>query len=325
MPAGTFRREDDVTKRWLLMIALLLAVGGCGGGDEERGATLSGRVDRPAFDASRAFRDLEAQVAFGPRIPGTEPHARQLAWMVEQLSELADTVFLDEFEHVTKDGDSLSLTNVIARFGLDGDRRLLLLTHWDTRPTADQSRDDDDRERPVPGANDGASGTAVLLELARIFAEQAPPGGVDLLFSDGEDYGPTTADMFLGAAHYATGRGTEAPPDFAVLLDMVGDADPRFPVEAYSLEAAPQLVQRVWGIAADLGYRRYFPLDETVRVVDDHVKLNEAGIPTINVIDFDYGSGNGLWHTPDDTPEHTSAQTLLMVGDVMAEFVYRSR
>lgn len=325
MPAGTFRREGDVTKRWLLMIALLLAVGGCGGGDEEGGATLSVRVDRPAFDASRAFRDLEAQVAFGPRIPGTEPHARQLAWMVERLSELADTVFLDEFEHVTKDGDSLSLTNVIARFGLDGDRRLLLLTHWDTRPMADQSRDDDDRERPVPGANDGASGTAVLLELARIFAEQAPPGGVDLLFSDGEDYGPTTADMFLGAAHYATGRGTEAPPDFAVLLDMVGDADPRFPVEAYSLEAAPQLVQRVWGIAADLGYRRYFPLDETVRVVDDHLKLNEAGIPTIDVIDFDYGSSNRLWHTPDDTPEHTSAQTLLMVGDVMAEFVYRSR
>ena len=227
--------------------------------------TISVRVDRPAFDATRAFQDLQAQVAFGPRVPGMEGHARQFAWMVEQLSELADTVFLDEFEHVTGDGDSLSLTNVIARFGLESDRRLLLLTHWDTRPTADQSRDDDDREKPVPGANDGASGTAVLLELARMFAEQAPPGGVDLLFSDGEDYGPTTADMFLGAAHYATGRGSEAPPDFAVLLDMVGDADPRFPVEAYSLEAAPQLVQRVWGIAADLGYRRYFPLDETAR------------------------------------------------------------
>ena len=324
MPAETFYREDEVTKRWPLMMALQLLVVGCGGGDSEE-MTISVRVGRPAFDATRAFQDLQAQVAFGPRVPGMEGHARQLAWMVEQLSELADTVFLDEFEHVTSDGDSLSLTNVIARFGLESDRRLLLLTHWDTRPTADQSRDDDDREKPVPGANDGASGTAVLLELARMFAEQAPPGGVDLLFGDGEDYGPTTADMFLGATHYATGRGSEAPPDFAVLLDMVGDADPRFPVEAYSLEAAPQLVQRVWGIAADLGYRRYFPLDETARVVDDHLKLNDAGIPTINVIDFDYGSSNGLWHTPDDTPENTSAQTLLIVGDVVAEFVYRSR
>ena len=313
-----------MTKRWSLMMALQLLVVGCGGGDSEE-RTISVRVDRPAFDATRAFQDLLAQVAFGPRVPGMEGHARQLAWMVEQLSELADTVFLDEFEHVTRDGDSLSLTNVIARFGLDSDRRLLLLTHWDTRPKADQSRDDEDREKPVPGANDGASGTAVLLELARMFAEQAPPGGVDLLFSDGEDYGPTTADMFLGAAHYATGRGSDNPPDFAVLLDLVGDADPRFPVEAYSLEAAPQLVQRVWGIAADLGYRRYFPLDETARVVDDHLKLNDAGIPTIDVIDFDYGSRNGLWHTPDDTPENTSAQTLFMVGDVVAEFVYRSR
>ena len=313
-----------MTKRWPLMIALPLVVA-CGGGDDQGGATVSVRVDRPTFDSARAFRDLEAQVAFGPRIPGTEGHASQLEWMVEQLSALADTVFLDEFEHVTNDGEALSLTNVIARFGLESDRRLLLLTHWDTRPKADQGRNDQDREKPVPGGNDGASGTSVLLELARMFAEQAPPGGVDLLFSDGEDYGPTTADMFLGAAHYATGRGTEDPPDFAVLLDMVGDADPRFPVEAYSLEAAPQLVQRVWGIAADLGYRRYFPLDEMVRVVDDHVKLNDAGIPTIDIIDFDYGSRNGLWHTPDDTPANTSAQTLLMVGDVVAEFVYRNR
>ncbi len=314
-----------MTTTRLLMMALLLMVGACGGADEQGGATIAVRVDRPAFDGSRAFGDLQAQVAFGPRVPGTEGHARQLEWMVERLGSLADTVFLDEFDYVTTTGDSLSLTNVIARFGLETDRRLLLLTHWDTRPKADQSRDDDDREKPVPGANDGASGTAVLLELARMFAEQAPPGGVDLLFSDGEDYGPTTADMFLGAVHYASGRGADDPPDFAVLLDMVGDADPRFPVEAYSLEAAPQLVQRLWGIAADLGYRRYFPLDETVRVVDDHIKLNDAGIPTIDVIDFDYGSGNQLWHTPDDTPENTSAQTLLMVGDVVAEFVYRNR
>ena len=324
-PVRTIHREDDVTTKRLLMMVPLLVVGACVGGDEQEGATLSVRVDRPAFDGSRVFADLQAQVAFGPRVPGTEGHVRQLEWMVERLGGLADTVFVDAFEYVTTGGDVLHLSNVIARFGVEADRRLLLLTHWDTRPKADQSRDAADREKPVPGANDGASGTAVLLELARIFAQQTPPGGVDLLFSDGEDYGPTTADMFLGAAHYAAGRGASDPPDLAVLLDMVGDADPRFPVEAYSLEAAPQLVQRIWGIAADLGYRRYFPLDETVRVVDDHLKLNDVGIPTIDIVDFDYGSGNGLWHTPDDTPENTSAQTLLMVGDVVAEFVYRNR
>ena len=314
-----------MTTRWLPTMALLLLIAACGGADEQGGATLAVRVDRPTFDSSRAFRDLQTQVDFGPRVPGTDGHARQLEWMVEQLGSLADTVFLDEFDYVTTAGDALRLTNVIARFGMETDRRLLLLTHWDTRPKADQSRDDEDREMPVPGANDGASGTAVLLELARMFAEQGPPGGVDLLFSDGEDYGPTTADMFLGAAHYVAGRGADEPPDLAILLDMVADADPMFPVEAYSLEAAPQLVQRVWGIAADLGYRRYFPLDQTSRVVDDHLKLIDAGIPTIDIIDFDYGSGNALWHTPRDTPENTSAQALLMVGDVVAEFVYRNR
>ena len=310
---------------WFPTVALLLLAGGCGDGDERQGTRLSVRVDRPPFNPARAFRDLEAQVAFGPRVPGTDGHARQLEWMTAQLSELADTVFLDEFRHVTAQEDTLHLTNVIARFGPESDRLLLLLTHWDTRPAADQSRNPEDRDKPVPGANDGASGTAVLLELARIFAEQDPPGRVDLLFNDGEDYGPTTADMFLGAAHYAEGRGAEDPPDFAILLDMVGDADPRFPVEAYSLEAAPQLVQRVWGIAADLGYGRYFPLDETARVVDDHLKLIDAGIPTIDIIDFEYGPRNELWHTPDDTPENTSAQTLHIVGDVVAEFVYRNR
>ena len=309
----------------VLIAALFLMVAACGAPDEQEGVSLSVRVDRPSFDSSRAFEDLQAQVAFGPRVPGSEGHAQQLQWMQGLLRDLADTVFVDEFEYTTTTGEELSLTNVTARFGLDSDRRLLLLTHWDTRPKADQSLSDADKELPVPGANDGASGTAVLLELARMFAEQAPPGGVDLLFTDGEDYGPTTADMFLGAVHYVAGRGAEDPPDFAVLLDMVGDADPRFPVEAYSMESAPQLVQRFWRIAADLGYRRYFPMDETTRVVDDHLKLNDAGIPTIDVIDFDYGPGNALWHTPHDTPDNTSAQTLFMVGEVTAEFVYRNR
>jgi glutaminyl-peptide cyclotransferase len=311
--------------RRVLMAALFLTAAACGAPDEQDRVSFAVRVDRPSFDSSRAFEDLQAQVAFGPRVPGTEGHAQQLQWMQELLRGLADTVFVDEFEYTTTAGEELNLTNVTARFGLESDRRLLLLTHWDTRPKADQSLSEADQELPVPGANDGASGTAVLIELARMFAEQAPPGGVDLLFTDGEDYGPTTADMFLGAVHYVEGRGAEDPPDFGVLLDMVGDADPRFPVEAYSLGSAPQLVQRFWGIAAGLGYQRYFPMDETSRVVDDHLKLNDAGIPTIDVIDFDYGPGNALWHTPRDTPDNTSAQTLFMVGEVTAEFVYRNR
>jgi glutaminyl-peptide cyclotransferase len=312
-------------KRWVILVgAMPLAAAACGGGDSGN-STVTVRVKRPPFDADRAFRDLERQVAFGPRIPGSAGHAQQLEWLETELRALADSVFLDPFEHVTGEGHELDLTNVIARFGPADGSRLLLLTHWDTRPRADQSSEVADRDRPVLGANDGASGTAVLLELARMFNDQPPAGGVEMLFSDGEDYGPSTDDMFLGARHYVAGIGSENPPAYGILLDMVGDADPSFPIEAYSMESAGQVVQRVWGIAADLGYRRFFPMDRTVRVVDDHVQFNEAGIPVANVIDFEYGPGNSFWHTPRDVLENTSAQTLLMVGDVVAEVVYRNR
>ena len=312
-------------KRWIMLVtAIPLAVASCGGGDSG-GSTVTVRVERPAFDADRAFRDLQRQVAFGPRIPGSAGHAQQLEWLETELRALADTVFLDPFEQVTGEGHELDLTNVIARFGPADGSRLLLLTHWDTRPRADQSVEPADREKPVPGANDGASGTAILLELARMFNEQRPPGGVELLFTDGEDYGPSTDDMFLGARHYVAGIGSRNPPAYGILLDMVGDADPSFPIEAYSMEGAGQVVQRVWGIAADLGYRRFFPMGQTTRVVDDHIHFIDAGIPVADIIDFDYGPGNGFWHTLRDVPENTNARTLLMVGDIVAEVVYRNR
>lgn len=312
-------------KRWAMLVgAIPLAVAACGGGDSGE-STVTVRVERPLFDADRAFQDLERQVAFGPRIPGSAGHAQQLEWLETELRALADTVFLDPFKHVTGEGHELDLTNVIARFGPADGSRLLLLTHWDTRPRSDQSTQEADRDRPVPGANDGASGTAVLMELARMFNNQPPARGVELLFSDGEDYGPSTEDMFLGARQYVAGIGSENPPAFGILLDMVADADPSFPVEAYSMEDAGQVVQRIWGIAADLGYRRFFPMDRTVRVLDDHVQLNEAGIPVADIIDFEYGPGNAFWHTPRDVLENTSAQTLRMVGEVVAEVVYRNR
>ena len=317
--------------KWATAVAIptLIGCGGDSGG--HAGSVTSIRADRPSFDSGRAFADLVSQVEFGPRVPGTEGHAAQLSWMTEQLGALADTVILSAFSHTTLEGDELALTNVLARFGgVDGvdeaERpRVLLLAHWDTRPRSDQSPRIEDQDTPLPGANDGASGVAVLMELARMFAEKAPPIGVDLLFVDGEDYGPTTADMFLGAQHYVDTRGAGDTPIFAILLDMVADQDPRFPIEGYSSEYAPQVAQRIWGIAGDLGYGRYFPMEVGPRVSDDHLSLNRAGVPTVDIIDFDYGPQNSLWHTIDDTPENTSAGTLRIVGEVVAEVVYRSR
>lgn len=301
-------------------MALVVASTGC----HEAAAPSGPRVERPSFSGSRAFAHVQTQVGFGPRIPGTEGHARQLAWMLEFLGSRADTVVADTFAHTTAAGDSLALVNVIARFEPAAQRSLLLLTHWDTRPLADQSRTEADRERPVPGANDGASGVAVLLELADMMATQPPNVGVDLLFVDGEDYGPGTADMFLGARRFAATLEEGARrPSYALLLDMVGDADPSFPAEAYSSEIAPQVVQRIWGVARDLGYGHYFPLRVGQRVNDDHLALNEVGIPTVDLIDFEYGPNNALWHTPEDVPDNVSATTLGMVGEVVAELLYR--
>jgi len=280
---------------------------------------------RPRFDGAAALTLVERQVAFGPRIPGTSGHADQLAWMRTTLDSLADDLVVDSFTVVASASDTLHLTNLVARFRPAEARRILLLTHWDTRPISDQAKEPARRGIPVPGANDGGSGTAVLMGLAGLFHGQAPPMGVDLLFVDGEDYGPSATDMFFGSQRYADQLpppGTPGRPVYGVLLDMVGDVDARFPVEGYSAQYARPVVNKVWGTARRLGYADVFPETVGGEIGDDHVPLIGAGLPTADVIDFSYGPGNAWWHTPEDTPDHVSAASLEKVGEVMAELIY---
>lgn len=315
----------------LRLVAALSAAGavalapGCGG-DGSGVDPLPLDTVRPAFDGAAAQALVERQVGFGPRIPGRDGHGAQLAWMVARLDSLADTVETQPFTHEHTQFDvTLELTNVVARFRPGAARRILFLAHWDTRPFADQAETFADRQMPVPGANDGASGTAVLLQVARHLADDPPSHdvGIDLLFTDGEDYGPNLPDMLLGARHYAATADPARAPEYAVLLDLVGDADPSFPVEGYSQGFAPDVVARVWSVAAELGYGEFFPTSGGPFVQDDHIPLNQVGIPTVNVIDFEYGPDNHLWHTPDDVPANTRASTLGMVGDVVLELIYR--
>ena len=302
----------------LRLVPLLLVFNGCIDSGVPAGATPG----RPTFDGESAFELVRMQVAFGPRAPGTEGHARQLEWMLERLETLAPVLRADSFQHVTAAGDSLDLVNVMARFAPDESRRILVLSHWDTRPRSDQATDPAMRAIPVPGANDGASGTAILLELAGLFASDPPPVGVDVLLVDGEDYGPDVDDMLLGARHYAASLDDVDRPVYGLLLDMVGDADPSFPLEAISAQYANVVMRKVWRAAERLGYRDYFPRSVGQRLVDDHVPLIEAGLPTANLIDFTYGPGNRFWRTPDDTPDRVSAATLTIVGEVVAELIY---
>jgi len=301
-------------------LAALLALAACGG-DAPVGPTPGS----PAFDGDKAMELVRTQVGFGPRVPGRQGHATQLAWMVAHLDSTGLDVRTDTFTHVTATGDTLRLTNVLARARPEATRRILLLTHWDTRPISDNASDPALRSTPIPGANDGASGTAVLLELAGLLADAPPPMGVDLLFVDGEDYGDYGAgDMLLGAKRYADTMPPEGQgrPIYGVLLDMVGDVDPRFPVEPTSVQWAQPVVRKVWGAARRLGYGKFFPDAVGQEIGDDHIPLLSAGLPTVDVIDFSYGPGNSWWHTPEDTPEHVSPHTLGMVGQVVTELIY---
>ena len=307
--------------------SLLLGVGlplssGCseaGGGDP----AIEERVERPDFPGDEAHRLLREQVAFGPRIPGQVGHQRQLEWMRKLLEERADTLVIQPFSATTSGGATLQLTNLFARFRPEQTDRILLIAHWDTRPRADQSTESADREKPVPGANDGASGTAILLQLAEVLRQAPPPLGVDILLVDGEDFGPGTDDMFFGSRHFAANLPSGYRPLYGVLLDMVGDRDLRIPVEGYSAEKAPEVVQRVWAVARDLGYGEVFVNTPGGYVSDDHVPLNDAGIRTIDIIDFEYGPGNRFWHTLADAPENTAPESLDIVGEVVTELVYR--
>ena len=313
---------DRAGRRSVRALALAATLGGAlltACADEPAGPTPGS----PSFDGQLALELVERQVAFGPRVPGSEGHAAQLAWMLDRLDSLAPVVEADTFTHVTTSGvDTLTLVNVLARFRPDETRRIVLLAHWDTRPTADEEADPALRDIPIPGANDGGSGTAVLLALAGLLAETPPPLGIDLLLVDGEDYGPGVEDMLLGARRYADTVDEDDRPVYGVLLDMVGDADPSFPVEGISAQAASPVVRKIWRAAERLGYRDVFPTSVGRDLTDDHVPLIQAGIPTANVIDFTYGPNNGWWHTAEDRPDKLSAETLGMVGAVVTELIY---
>jgi glutaminyl-peptide cyclotransferase len=271
------------------------------------------------FDGERAFSYLQQQVAFGPRIPGTTAHERTADWILAHLRGIADTVIVQAFTHVNRRGDTLHLRNFIGRFRPAQTDRVLYLAHWDTRPHADQSANLAAQRMPVPGANDGASGVAVLLGVADALKAKPPAVGVDLLFVDGEDYGDfaDSNDVLIGSRYFAAHQPRGYPPLFAVLFDMVGDKDLGIYYEGNSETGAPEVVDRVWRTAHDLGYDRYFLRGIKHTLIDDHVSLQKVGIHAIDVVDFDYPS----WHTTEDTIDKVSAASLQIVGDVAVAVV----
>lgn len=258
---------------------------------------------------------VRAQLAFGPRVPGTAAHRAMGDWLIAELSRRADTVVVQEWVHTTADGQRLPMRNILARFAPGAGNRVLYVAHWDSRPRSEKASTAMGRLEPVPGANDGASGVAILLGVADALRARPATVGVDLLFVDGEDWGDfdTLTDVLIGSRHFA--RNLPDPgyaPLFGVVWDLVGDADPRFLYESHSVRAAPEVVQRVWSTARRLGHQAIFIPREYGEITDDHLPLIEAGLRVIDVIDLDYP-----WHhTPEDTEDKVSQRTLQIVGDV---------
>jgi acetylornithine deacetylase/succinyl-diaminopimelate desuccinylase-like protein len=288
------------------------------------GVALAASCTAPALevDGKRALARVERQVAFGPRVPGTEAHDAMRQWLVDELTRLGAEVRVQTFRD-TVFGEVRDLANVIGRFGPAGGRPILLGAHWDTRWAADQ-----DRERSgeaVPGANDGGSGVAVLFEVAELMARRAPARGVELAFFDAEDQGQSTfpSGYSRGSKAYADSLAPRiadgTAPIAAFVFDMVGDRDLAIYPEGLSVERAANLVSLVLEAARRTGAKHFHDTPRGA-IMDDHVPLQNAGIPAVDIIDYDYAA----WHTTRDLPDMVSPESLAEVSAVAAWIVYRS-
>jgi len=308
----------------MLAILVFCMLAGCKGDAKEgNAAQRSAAATSTGFNGSAAYNYAGAQVAFGPRVPGS-PAAKQGGdWIIRQMRARADTEIVQSFTYTTADGKKLPLRNILARFRPELSERVLYVTHWDSRPISESATTEALKKMPVPGANDGASGVGMFVALGDALKRTRPNVGVDLLFTDGEDYGqfgPPEVDVLIGSKYFAKHLpSADYKPLYGVLWDMIGDRDLRIPYEMFSFQRAPEVVSRVWQTAADLGYGNIFVQESGGEVVDDHVPLLDAGLRVIDVIDLTYPPH----HTPYDTMDKISARSLATVGDVATALVTR--
>ena len=279
----------------------------------------------PRFDEDHAFSYLVAQCDFGPRNPGSDGYYACLDYLITELDQSANEIILQDFSYQEQRYNKrYSGENIIARFNPDSEFQTVISAHWDTRPWADQEDLRQDRDQPIIGANDGASGVAILLELAKIMGENPPPIGVNLVFFDGEDLGVPGENSTYCQGSRIFAKNLPIPrPDEAINLDMVGDKQLVLPIERYSLEYHPELVRHLWDRAKDMGLDAFIGRVDYA-IYDDHIPLNEiAGIPSIDIIDFKYpNSYANFWHTMNDIPENCSEESLGQVGALMVDYIY---
>lgn len=314
------------TSLWLLASACACSKGSVKSSESPKPTAL----EIPAFSADSAWNNVARQVDFGPRIARSAAHDNCAKWLADELRRhKADTVIIQQTE---LDGFGPA-TNIMGRFSSEKPERILLLAHWDSRPTADEDPEPANRLRPIDGANDGASGVGVLLELARLIGQTAPEIGVDILFVDAEDAGNEGDEdsWARGTQYFAENMpyGVSEPmPRYAVLLDMVGGRGAKFPREVFSDMNARPIVDKIWNLAKENGMASTFPDRVGGAVNDDHLPLLRAGIPAVDIIETNNpatGSFNPTWHTLQDNLDNIDRETLGEVGRLMTILIYSEK
>lgn len=290
----------------------------------------------PVFSADSAFSFVTNQVKFGPRVPNTDAHVQCGDYLISTLKSYCDTVYVQPFTAITYDGKKLKSRNIIGSFGMNKTKRVLLAAHWDSRPIADHDANPLNRTKPIDGANDGASGVGILLEIARQLAIKNPEIGIDIVFFDAEDWGTPSGTQVegdwwcLGSQHWS--KNPHVPnykADYGILLDMVGGAGAKFYQEGVSMQYAQPIVQKIWGKAHRLGFHEYFINEPSNPLIDDHLYVNQlTGIPMVDIIHQDNSTGTGFtytWHTSADNMSNIDAKTLGVVGKTVLAVIYAEK
>jgi glutaminyl-peptide cyclotransferase len=323
--------------RWLCGLMMAASLSACENEDantthssESTVAETRSSIQKPDFRPDTAYAYIARQLSFGARVPGTKAQIECANWIQQLLTASCDTVYRQEATVKAGNGKPLPCINIIGSINPEAKQRILFLTHWDSRPWAD--RDHSRSEEPILAADDGASGTAVLLELASRIQSQALPSslGIDFLFCDVEDYGRSEwgeNSYSLGTQYWA--KKPHIPgykASFGILLDMVGARDARFRMEGYSSEYAPDVLRNVWSTAARAGFSSYFLYEYGGYITDDHYFVNKlTGIPTINIINLSRNPESPFashWHTHNDNMDIIDKNTLEAVGETLLQLIY---